>query len=323
MTNKSAEAKAAARAGEKGCILRVEKASIFDGPGLRSVVFFKGCPMRCAWCSTPESQSFAPEVGVDLSKCAGCGKCAAACSFGALRIAGGVPLINRALCVGCFACAEACPERAIKKYGGMMSVRELADEVSKDEIFYFHTGGGVTLSGGEPCAQSAFASKLLRELKMHGTHTMIETALFVPWKNILEMLPHLDCMFVDIKHMDSTQHALWTGVGNELILTNLKKIDQSEYPVLLTIRVPLIPGVNDGDQNLAALAEYSRGLSRKLRAIELLPYHRLGHATYALLDMPYELESASAQTWEELEERAGFLASRRPGTAVLAGGHRF
>lgn len=307
---------------ESGCILRVEKASIHDGEGLRSVIFFKGCPMRCAWCSTPESQSFKPEIGIDPVKCMRCGACVETCPTSALLMEDASPRVLREKCTGCFKCVEACMHKALKKYGGMFSVREIADEVSKDEIFYFHSGGGVTLSGGEPCAQPRYAAALLREVKLRGIHTTMESSLCASWENIQLLLPYLDCVLADVKQMDALQHKEWTGADNRLILENIVKIDASDYPILLTLRVPLIPGVNDGDENLRALAEFSRRLN-KLQAIELLPYHRLGSDTYRLLGRRYAMESVAAQSWEKLEERAVFLSSRNPGVRVIAGASAF
>ena len=281
------------------------------------MVFFKGCPMRCAWCSTPESQSFQAEIGFDRSRCAHCGACAAACPKGALTFAD-APALNRELCGGCFACAAACPKRAIKKYGKTVSVAEIAKEVSKDEVFYFHSGGGVTLSGGEPAAQPDCAAELLREIKRRGIHCSIESALCVPWENVEALLPYTDCVLADLKHMDDGQHKRWTGTGNSLVLDNIRRINSSDFPVSIVIRIPLIPGVNDDDENLKAAATLSRELTKKLKAIELLPYHRLGLNTYKMLDKCCPLESTAVSPWEHVEERAKYLRSCEPGVPVHA-----
>ena len=307
---------------DRGGILRIEKASIHDGDGLRSVVFFKGCPLACAWCSTPESQRFKPEIGLDPLRCTHCGACVEACPSSALFMEEGFPRVLREKCTGCFQCADVCVSKAVKKYGTACTVEEVADEVSKDEIFYFHSGGGVTLSGGEPCAQPHYAADLLREMRLRGIHTTIETSLYADWENVQMLLPYLNCALADLKHMDTVQHKKWTGVGNELILEKLVKIDASHFSVRLTIRVPLIPGINDNDENLSALAAFSRRLKR-LETIELLPYHRLGSDTYRLLGRTYAIESVAAQSWEEMEERAFFLSSSEPGVPVVVGGCEF
>jgi pyruvate formate lyase activating enzyme len=299
-------------------ILRIEKSSIFDGAGLRSVVFFKGCPMQCAWCSTPESQRFEPEIGFYAAKCMQCGACAGACPYGALTFAGEASL-PREIYTGCFACAAACRKQVIKKYGKNTSIAEIVDEVCKDEVFYFHSGGGVTLSGGEPCAQSNCAAELLRELKKRGLDTSIETALCVPWESIEALLPYLDCILADIKHMDCNQHRFWTGVDNSLILDNIRRLDSSDFPFPLIIRIPLVPGINDGDNNLNAVAVLASGLTKKLQSIELLPYHRLGSNTYRLLGKQYRLEATAVCTVKHAEERANFLRSCNPGVPVFAG----
>jgi pyruvate formate lyase activating enzyme len=274
--------------------------------------------MQCAWCSTPESQRFQAEIGFDLSKCVLCGECAKACPNGAL-ILDKTPSVRRELCSGCFACAETCRKRAIKKYGGEFGVTEIAREVCKDEIFYFHSGGGVTLSGGEPCAQADFAAELLRELKKRGIHASIETALCVPWENIEVLLPYLDCVLADLKHMNPEQHKRWTGIDNALILDNIRRLDSLDFSGSLIMRIPLIPGINDDDENLKAVAVFARELTKKLQAIELLPYHRLGINTYKTLRRPYSLESVALSPWERITERAKFLSACEPGVPVLAG----
>ena len=207
----------------------------------------------------------------------------------------------------------------IKKYGETASAAEIVSEVSKDEIFYFHSGGGVTLSGGEPCAQADFAAELLCELKKHGIHTSVETALCVPWENMETLLPYLDCVLADLKHMNNEQHKRWTGADNLSVLENIRRIDSSDFPVSLVIRVPLIPGINDDDENLKAAAMLARELTKKLQAIELLPYHRLGLNTYRMLGRPYQLDSVAVSKREHIEERANFLRSCDPGVPVLAG----
>jgi pyruvate formate lyase activating enzyme len=211
----------------------------------------------------------------------------------------------------------------IKKFGKMMTIDELTKELCKDEIFYFHSDGGVTLSGGEPFSQSEYASKLLSVLKSRGINTAIETSLFAPWEDVSALLPYLDHVFVDIKHMSPKEHQRLTCVDNFLIFENLRKIDQTEYPVSITIRVPLIPGLNDSDGNLDSLAEFTRELTNKLQNIELLPYHRLGLTTYGLLNVPYTLESIKPPTPETLSERASYLAAKKPGVPILAGGRCF
>jgi pyruvate formate lyase activating enzyme len=307
--------------GEKtGCVLRVEKTSIHDGEGLRSVVFFKGCPMRCAWCSTPESQNFEAEIGIDSSKCICCGTCVSACPSGAISMEDVGLLVLREICSGCFACAEACPKRAIIKYGHKISVREIVEEACKDEIFYFHSGGGVTLSGGEPCAQPKYSAALLGDLKAVGINTALETALNVKWENIELLLPYLDHIFADIKHMNTEKHERFTGVDNSLILDNIRRIDMSGFQVNLTLRVPLIPTVNDDDENLTALAELSLSLKNKLQCIEVLPYHRLGLTTYGFLKKSYHLESVVVSQWDEVVERALFLQSNVSSVPVTIGG---
>lgn len=308
---------------ESACILRIEKASMHDGTGLRNVIFFKGCPLRCIWCSTPESHRHNQEIGIDAHKCTGCGQCIKKCKINALRLDKNIAVVDKDICNACYDCIPECPNQAIKKFGEIVSIEELADELSKDEMFYHHSNGGVTLSGGEPCSQAKSAAKLLKELKSRGINTAIETSLFAPWDDISLILPYLDHMFVDIKHMCKKNHEQLTGVDNDLIINNLMKLGQSHYSVPITIRIPLIPGINDSHENLCYIAELSKKLTNNLKQIELLPYHRLGQGTYKLLNIPYLLENIVPPTWETMSKHASFLSSLEPGVPVVTGGQCF
>lgn len=291
-----------------GTVLRIERSSIHDGQGLRTVVFLKGCPLRCLWCSTPESQRPGPELGLAADRCRGCGTCAEVCPAGAISPAAekGKAELNRAECRGCFACVFECPAGALKKYGVSMTVEEVAAEISRDEVFYFHSGGGVTISGGEPLFQPRFTAEVLRKCKRLGIHTAIETCLFAQWDHVEAVLPWLDVLYVDIKLMDEGLHKRWTGAGNGLILENLRRIDASPYDVEIIARVPMIPGVTDTDDNLSDTVEM---LSRvtKLRDIELLPYHRLGIETYGYLGREYSLRDLVSPSEEHVLERRKYL----------------
>lgn len=225
---------------QTAAILRIERSSIYDGQGLRTVVFFKGCPLRCAWCSTPESQNPLPEQGENYS------------------------------------------------YGREMTVEQVMAEISKDEIFFFHSGGGVTLSGGEPLCQADFAAEILRQSQRLGVDTAMESSLCLPWNELAKVLPHLNTLYADIKLMDGARHRRYCGADNSLILSNLRWLAAWEWPLKLIIRMPLIPTINDDEQNLYALAQFCRELKR-VEQVELLPYHRLGVHTYAELGREYTL----------------------------------
>lgn len=273
-----------------GRVLRIERASNHDGAGIRTVIFLKGCPLRCIWCSTPESQSGRCEIGVERPKCDLCGGCLAVCARRALGMdpRRGV-LCDSAKCVGCGVCVKACPQRAIRVYGYEATSEEIVREIMKDLVFYQGTGG-FTFSGGEPLAQPEFVLDVFRRCAVQGVRGTVETCLFVPWENIEPLTPYLDTMFVDLKHMSPEVHERITGVDNALVLENLSRLDSGRGPRLI-VRVPLVPGMNDTEENFSLLAQRCR-LMKRLDFVEILPYHRLGIETYRRLGLPEPLPSA-------------------------------
>lgn len=303
----------------EGLILRIERTSIHDGPGLRTVLFLKGCPLTCTWCSTPESQSTVIEKGYSPDRCLGCGTCVAHCPVGALSLINGTVITDGSLCADCFLCVDTCPQQARKRYGRTMTVSEAIAEISKDEIFFFHSGGGVTISGGECLLQPDFTAGVLQGCRLRGIDTAIETSLFTSWQSIEKTLPFLNTLYVDIKHPNGAEHKKLVGVDNSLMLANLKKLDRSDQPFGLHLRVPLIPGVNDADGTLLAVLAIAAPL-KKLQEIELLPYHRLGVATYAQLGRPYELENLPSPTSEYVMERTAFLLKQNLTVPLKVGG---
>ena len=290
----------------RGSVLRIEKTSIHDGDGLRTVVFLKGCPLRCLWCSTPESQSAVPERGLDTAKCTGCGKCAAVCGHGALAVSAGRVIFDKNKCTGCLECASVCPSSAIKSYGSHMSVKEVVREISKDEVFFFHSGGGVTISGGEPLEQSDFVHAILIECRDRGISCAIETSFFAGWDKIEPLLPYVRLLHTDLKHAKPAEHKRLTGVDNGLILDNIRRADESPYEFDLVVRTPLIPTINDSDEALTLEANFVKGL-KKLRFVEFLAYHRMGTETYRHLGIDYPLKEIKTPSLEFMRERALFF----------------
>lgn len=304
-----------------GNILRIERASIHDGRGLRTVVFFKGCPLNCSWCSTPESKQFDFEKGFAVELCSACGRCIDICPNNAIRLdqVENVAVTNKTMCCKCFRCADVCPSDAVKPYGRTMTVAAVMDEVKKDEIFFYHSGGGITLSGGEPVSQANFAAALLRESKKLGINTTIESCLYSNFKNIEKLLPWLDTLYADIKHMDSAVHKKWTGQDNQMILDNLVRIDRSDNAPVINVRVPLIPGFNDSDENLLATLQFCKGLNN-INGLEILPYHRLGIDTYRYLDLNYkQRHDIVPPTADRLLERIAFLKKQNSSIAIFSG----
>ncbi len=291
-----------------GNILRFERASIHDGRGLRTVLFLKGCTLQCPWCSTPESRIFKPQRGYIQDLCTLCGRCIAACPEQALTLAdnGHKVSFDQAKCKLCFSCAAVCPQNAIKKYGFTLTVAETVEQIRKDEVFYFHSGGGLTISGGEPFGQPEFSAAVLKESKKLGIHTAVESCMHVPYQQIELALPWLDHLYADIKQMDSHLHRLWLGEDNRLILENITKVNAAGLPLDITIRLPLIPGFNDGDQNLRDTVQFCSKLVN-IKEIEILPYHRLGSDTYKHLGLDYQCQDLTPPPEVYLQERAAFM----------------
>lgn len=301
-----------------GTVLRIEKSSINDGEGLRTVLFLKGCPLRCLWCSTPESQRMVPERGIFAEKCLLCGRCIDICPNGALSERDGKITADRGRCTVCFKCAHFCPVSAVACYGRTMTSGEAVREIAKDEVFYFHSGGGLTLSGGEPLMQGKFILEVLRGCYERGIDCAMESSFYAQWDKIAPLLPYLSRLYVDIKHPDAKRHMELTGVDNGLILENIRRADADLHPFELVIRIPLIPGVNDDDEDILKLADITRGL-KKLRFVEFLAYHRLGTETYRRLDMEYALKELAVPDEKYIREKAE-LFKMTSGLSVLING---
>ncbi len=250
-----------------GCILNIQRYSTHDGPGIRTTVFLKGCPLHCLWCHNPESQSFSQEPMTDFSRCVSCGACKPVCKSGGPFPAG------EPLCLACGACAQACPSEARSLAGFNMNTGELYAAVYRDRIFFDESGGGITLSGGEPLAQGEFCIELLRRCRESGIHTAIETCGYADKKTMLEVCAQADLVLFDLKGIDDERHKKNTGVSVQPILENLKALEASRARIWL--RIPLVPAFNAGADELEGMAEFASSLGR-IERLYLLPYHRLG-----------------------------------------------
>ncbi|MBI4329656.1 MAG: glycyl-radical enzyme activating protein [Chloroflexi bacterium] len=283
---------------EKALIFNIQRYSLQDGPGIRTTVFLKGCPLRCIWCSNPESQNSYPEVAHSNSLCTKCGACMEVCSAQALRLNNKGIQIDRELCNNCAKCVEACVPKALKVLGRWLSINEVLGEVVRDELYYRNSGGGVTVSGGEPLMQAAFVLSLLRSCKRRGVHTVLDTAGYASPDILKDVLKYVDLVLFDIKIMKPTEHRKLTGVWEQLILDNARAIVAEGTPLI--IRVPLIPGVNDSGENIRAIGSFAASLKDGIE-VNLLPYHRFGMSKYDSLDREYDLRSLPSLTAAECE----------------------
>jgi len=265
--------------GTSGIVFDIQRYSIHDGPGIRTTVFLKGCPLRCSWCQNPESQNREPELLLNKTLCIGCGRCIPVCTAGANSLFGKRSRIDRAKCVRCGICVTSCPNQARRMSGKLMTVDEVVKEVKKDLKFYETSGGGVTLSGGEATFQPDFASAILRKSKELMIHTALETCGYVSWKVLDELLPYVDLVLYDIKHWDSERHQRGTGVGNQIIFENARRVAGLKP---MKVRVPLIPGFNDSEHDIRSIASFV-GLLPNQIAMELLAYNPLGEGKYERL----------------------------------------
>jgi len=302
----------------RGWIWDVKKYSLHDGPGIRTTVCFKGCPLACVWCCNPESQLAGPEVVWFKEKCLACGACAAACPHAAVSVDGsGRRQVDRKACDYCGLCVLRCPGEAMNLTGRLMQINELLREIAQDSLFHDRSGGGLTLSGGEPLAQPAFATELLRSYKkvQFGASTVVETSGAVEWEAIAAVLPHTDLFLYDIKHMNSQEHRRLTGMGNEQILQNIIRLTQAGANII--VRFPLVPGCNDSEENVRETADFVGRLPGVGR-VDILPYHRLGEPKYARLRRRYSLTGTRSPSEHQIGYCRSLLESH--GLHVRIGG---
>lgn len=291
----------------KGIVTEIERFAVHDGPGIRTVIFLKGCPLKCKWCSNPETQNRLPEIAYDEEKCVKCGKCIARCPNNAISIGDNCIHTDKILCTNCGTCEEACLYGARKLYGKLLSVEEVFFEVKKDMLFYRNSGGGVTLSGGEATTQPEFTLNVLKKCHSQGIHTAIESCLHVKWEILEEILEHLDLVYADIKHMNPIKCRDLTGKSNVLTLENIKNITyKNETEVIL--RLPFVSKHNDDEENIRELTEFAKRLN--IKKIEILPYHRYGSVKYNWLGREYELNDLTSPEEDSLKEITRFIESK-------------
>ena len=285
-------------------VYKISRCSTEDGPGIRTTVFFKGCPLKCIWCHSPQSQRREPEIAFYENRCQRCGACVKVCPEEAQVVTKAERTVLWDKCNYCGECVKVCPSGAMDMIGNNMTAREITDVVKRDMVYYRNSGGGVTFSGGEPTAQPGFLAECLKSCHEIGIHTAVETCGLVEWPILDKMLPLIDLFLYDLKLMDDEKHKRFTGVGNELILKNLKRIDERVKDIW--IRIPLIMGYNDSDENISQTAEFARTL-KNLAAVSLLPYNTAAGANYLSIGRKYELESLGLYDKDRVEELANMF----------------
>lgn len=287
----------------QGSIFNIQRYTIHDGPGIRTEIFMKGCPLSCKWCGNPESRAQEVQVGFYASKCIGkdkCGLCRDVCEQ------------EDGQCIGCMKCAESCPSDAIKQWGTIVSIEEVMDIIRRDVNYYESSGGGVTISGGEPLLQAEFTKAILKQCRDEGFHTCLESTFCVDWNIIVDVTNHADMLITDIKHMDDKLHERYTGVSNQKILENLARLSGLEKPII--IRIPVIPGINDDVGNMEETADFILGeMGGRVQTIQLLPFMRLGEEKYQSLGMDYpmkELDFDRDRFQQQIRDLATYFAKR-------------
>lgn len=281
----------------KGIVFDVKKYAVDDGPGIRTTVFLKGCPLRCWWCHNPEGQNPKPELMYKRKRCIACGECVEICPKGAISQSAQFVSVNRELCNLCGKCTRVCPSDALVVVGKEVKVDEMLKEIEKDRIFYDESGGGVTLSGGEPLMQPDFLDALLEGCKKRSIHTALDTCGYASSETVDKIRDKVDLFLYDIKTMDDRVHRRYTGVSNKPIIRNLERLAENGSRIL--VRLPIIPGINDDEENVTKTADFA--LSHEVKQICLLPYHRAGIEKYRSLDKTYRLKYVQSPSDKKLQ----------------------
>lgn len=289
-------------------VSNIQRFSVDDGPGIRTTVFFKGCNLRCLWCHNPECISSGLSMQFMESSCTGCGKCAVVCRQGVHVIENGVHTVDRKKCIGCGDCAYHCPASAISIIGKEYEPEALVKEILKDRMYFKTSGGGVTFSGGEPMLHPAYLKKVLKLAKEAGLHTAVDTAGNVPFTSFEMVMPYTDVFLYDIKIWDDEKHRQATGVSNQLILENIKKLTDAGAQVI--VRTPVIMEWNGRKEEFKAIASYLASLKNHVQLIQLLPYHSYGAGKYETLGIKNQIEDHTPPTKEFMEEALQFYLEK-------------
>ncbi|HUU36854.1 MAG TPA: glycyl-radical enzyme activating protein [Candidatus Desulfaltia sp.] len=292
----------------EGLIFDIKRYSINDGPGIRTTVFFKGCPLQCRWCHNPEGQSSTPEVMVRAARCLkDCSECLAVCPEGALSKSGAIPVLDRIRCTTCGKCAEMCPTQAIEMVGRRLNATDLVWEIEKDRVFHEESGGGVTFSGGEPLSQPDFLDEVLELCRKKEIHAAVDTCGLAAPEVLDRIAAKADLFLFDLKTMDEQKHIAFTGESNRLILENLKRLAATGKKIV--VRIPIVPSINDDTENIRRTAGFLRTLEG-ISEISLLPYHRLGRDKSKGIEKESSCLEFSSPTEESLERLKADLESR-------------
>jgi pyruvate formate lyase activating enzyme len=291
-----------------GIVFDIRRYSIHDGPGIRTTVFLKGCPLSCWWCHNPESQAPGLELMYRENRCIRCGACLDVCAEGALAWDGqdaGRIVIDEAKCTLCGECVNACYAEARQQVGREMTISQVMAEIERDIAFFDESRGGVTFSGGEPLQQPDFLLALLQACKAKEIHTAVDTSGLAPWKTLERIGGYVDVFLYDLKLMDEARHRRFTGVSNRLILSNLQALSERGQNILL--RLPVIPGINDDDETMRQIGRFAGGLP-SLNGVNLLPYHHIAVEKYARLNKTYRLPEARPPSAQRLAAIAQLLS---------------